>query len=341
MKIAEAEHTMWRYADHLLLKDSSKRISLGEGWTPLIEASGVAKEMGCGRLLVKDESQNPSGTFKDRSAAYTMSLLSEKGVKGVVLNSTGNASASFALYAARVGIACISVVPKDVLPENLLQMRLLGTEIHQPDDWSTAKAMSAQLAIERGFTDVSAANAPSRSHAKMTLGFEIAEQLDWRLPDAMVVPTGGGIAILAVHAAFKQLLESGTARGALPRLIASQFDGCSPIARAFEAGENAVKPWGPISTPRGGMRTPNPPLGAKVLEAVGSGGAFASAPAAASEEVLNIAQRDGVLVGLETGTALHALRQAIKRGTVGQESTVVVLNTSTVLKSDANVLPRK
>ncbi|WP_372387355.1 pyridoxal-phosphate dependent enzyme [Xanthomonas axonopodis] len=339
MKAQSTDMSMWRYATQLPLADPASRVSLGEGWTPLLPAERFAREIGCHKVWIKDESQNPTGTFKDRSAAYTISWLKERGCKGVVLNSTGNASAAFAVYAARAGIPCLAIVPADVLTENLLQMHLAGAEVHVLDDWSQARSQTKAMATERGFTDVSADCTPTREQAKQTVGLEIVEQLG-RFPDAFFCPTGGGIALLAVRRAFEWLASTGGVPGKPPRLFASQFAGCSPIAKAFEDGSGLIVPWDVIDTPRGGMRTPNPRRGAEVLDAVAQGGAYAVEPADAAQAARLLARDDGILVGVETGSALVALRRAVEKGLLGSDSTVVILSTTTPLKSDPAVLKR-
>ncbi|OZI53623.1 pyridoxal-phosphate dependent enzyme [Bordetella genomosp. 5] len=333
------ETSMWRYASHLPLDNPAARVSLGEGWTPLLPAERYARAVGCREVWIKDESQNPTGTFKDRSAAYTISWLKERGCTGVVLNSTGNASAAFAVYAARAGMSCVAIVPADVLTENLLQMHLAGAEVHVLDDWSRARERTKALATERGLTDVSADCTPTREQAKQTVGLEIVEQLG-RFPDAFFCPTGGGIALLAVRRAFEWLAANDQTLGKPPRLFASQFAGCAPIAKAFKEGSRLIAPWGAIDTPRGGMRTPNPRRGTEVLDAVALGGASACEPSDAVHAARLLAKEDGILVGIETGSALAALHGAVAKGQLDASSTVVILSTTTPLKSDPAVLRR-
>jgi hypothetical protein len=164
--------SMWRYAAMLPLHDVACRITLGEGWTPLIDVPGMAKAIGCGRLLVKDEGGNPSGSFKDRSASWTISRLREQGAAGVVLHSTGNAGAAFATFAALAGMACVSIVPSDVLDTNLEQMRMAGARIEILDVWTEAPARAASLAASLGYADVSSGRTTRRAEGKRTLAVE-------------------------------------------------------------------------------------------------------------------------------------------------------------------------
>jgi threonine synthase len=334
MKIHAHIASMWRYADALPLDDTTHCVTLGEGWTPLIDAPRFAQALGCERLLVKDEGQNPTGTFKDRSASLTISRLREGGTAGIVLHSTGNASAAFAIYAARAGLECAAFVPSDLLDANVAQMRLAGADIHKLDDWSRASAMASAYADRSGYLNVSAGRTPYRIQGKMTLGYEIAEQLDWRLPDAIICPTGGGTGVLALQSAFDALLARGLAHGPRPRLFISQYEGCAPLVEAHRNGRATTVPWARIDTPRGGMRTASPSAGEQVLAVISGGGAYAVSAPAALGAARAIARADGILVGLEGGTALAAVRAALDCGNLSSHSTIVVINTGTALKSD-------
>lgn len=333
MNIIERETSMWRYGDLFSEVERVYRVSLGEGFTPILDAPRLAASLGCKRLVIKDESQNPTGSFKDRSASYTVTKVVREGARGIVLQSTGNAAASFAVYAARAGIACHTIVPTDVLDVNVEQILRVGATLTKLDDWSRAPSLCAEVARDSGFTNVSAANTPHRAHAKQSLGFEIVEQSGAAVPDAVFCPTGGGLALLSMAKAFEALmLPSGDV--ALPRLFACQYSGCAPIARAYAQGDSDVTPWGVIDTPRGGMRTPSPVLGARVLDATGRGGAFAIAPQDAARLSLKAARDDGLLVGLECGVALAALEVALKQGVLERDLSVMVINTAGPFKLD-------
>jgi threonine synthase len=334
MRVDATISSMWRYEDVLSSSPVSHRVTMGEGWTPLIDAPRTAERFGCARLMIKDESQNPTGSFKDRSASYTISCLLQGGTKGVVLNSTGNASAAFAAYASRAGMQCVCLIPRDALEANILQIQLAGAELLMVEDWESVGKMSDDLANARGFKNISANRTPFRVIGKATLGYEIVEQLGWQFPDYVVCPTGGGTALLAFRQAFDRLKENGDAKGELPKLIISQYEGCSPIVAAFRAGRSTVQPWGRIDTPRGGMRTPSPPLAPAVLDAISTGGAYALSPNAAKLAVQRLAKDDGVQIGLESGTALAAIEAGLSRGEIAPHSLIVVVNSVTALKSD-------
>ncbi len=305
-----------------------------EGWTPLLDAPRTAARIGCRRLLIKDESQNPTGSFKDRSASYTISHLRQEGAVGVVLNSTGNASAAFAAYAARASLPCVCVVPRDVLYANVLQIQLAGAELVLLDDWTDASRLSDEIAQVRGFQNVSASRTPHRIIGKMTIGYEIVEQLDGRFPDYVVCPTGGGTALLALKRAFEGIKLRGEVDGDVPRLVISQYEGCSPLVEAFRSGLSNVKPWPRIDTPRGGMRTPAPTMAPAVLDAISQGGAYAINPMQARKAVREMSSTDGVCLGLEAGTALAAVELGLKWEEIAADACIVIINSASVLKSE-------
>jgi threonine synthase len=326
--------SLWRYAAALPVDQPDRRVTLNEGWTPLVDAPRTALALGCARLLVKDEGRNPTGSFKDRSASVTVSHWYERGARGLVLSSTGNAGAAFAVYAARAGMGCVSIVPADVLEANAMQIRHAGAELRALEDWSAAPALAARLASDLGYKDVSASRTTLRIEGKKTLGYEIAEQLGWVFPDAVVCPTGGGTGILALQRAFQDLRDLGRVRGVIPRLFASQYDGCAPIAAAYREGRSTILPWGYITTPRGGMRTPYPVSGEAVLAAIATGGAHAANAHEAFAAAVSIAQQDGIAVGPEGGTALVTVAVALAKGELNPQARIVVINTATPLKAD-------
>jgi len=334
MKVNSSLRSLWRYAAMLPAEHPDRCVTLDEGWTPLVDAPRTALALGCRRLLIKDEGRNPTGSFKDRSASVTVSCLRERGARGLVLSSTGNAGAAFAAYAARAGIACVSIVPADVLDANVVQIRYAGAELRILEDWSAAPALAADLAGELAYEDVSAARTNLRIEGKKTLGYEIVEQLDWVFPDVVVCPTGGGTGILALHRAFEELNDRCSVRGSLPRLFASQYDGCAPIVAAHRGGHSTVRPWGTVTTPRGGMRTAAPASGELVLAAITNGGAYAVSASAAFAAAAGASRQDGIPVGPEGGTALATVSAALACGDIDPHTSIVVINTATPLKAD-------
>lgn len=329
------ESSLWRYSPLLPIRDPSVATSLGEGWTPLIHAARAPTYVGCSALYVKDEGRNPTGTFKDRGASVALSRYRELGVQTVVLNSSGNAGAAWSLYSARAGIECISVLPPDVAPASLVQCALAGHRHYVCDSWHEAGKLASDLAQSNGWVDVGTLKEPYRLEGKKTMGYEIAEQLGWSLPDAVFYPAGGGTGALAIWKAFDELRELGWVDRHPVRLFVSQYEGCAPIVKAFEEGARMCSPWGNIDVPPGGLKSPNPPGGTQVLELLrrtgGSAIAVSTREARSASEVL--AREEGLFVCLEAATTFAALRKALDRGLVSPSERIVLVATGSGLKS--------
>lgn len=335
--------TMWRYSDLLPLADPAMAVTLGEGWTPLLPAPNLGREIGVRDLYLKDEGQNPSGTFKDRGASMSVSRLKELGVSTVVHNSSGNAGGSWGLYAARAGLRCVNLLPADVLPASLIQSELSGAETFVLDgDWKDAGAIVATSVERNGWFDVRTLKEPYRLEGKKTMGYEIAEQLGWTLPDAIVYPTGGGIGAIAIYKGLRELQQLGwVAPGPLPKLIVTQFEGCAPIVRAFENDADAAVLWEDLDVPPGGLKSVRPPGDKKVLQLIREtkGIAVSVGTDEAIGMVGMVTRLEGVFPCPESGTAVAGLKTALARGTVLPDERVVIMCTGSGLKS-IPVLPR-
>ncbi|QYY33665.1 pyridoxal-phosphate dependent enzyme (plasmid) [Cupriavidus pinatubonensis] len=331
MNIYQDITSMWRYGDVFSAEDVSagEGISLAEGFTPIHEAPRTASRFGYSRLLIKDESQNPSGSFEDRGAAYTITKMLVQGAKGIVLQSTGNAGASFATYAARAGLPCHVVVPRDILAVNADQIRRSGADLTYLEDWSLADFACSRIVTATGYANVSTTNTPHRVIANQSLGYEIVEQCGRRMPDAIFLPASGGDSVLALKQAFDSICNEALS----PQLFISQYDGCAPLVAAFCAGLKHVMP-SPSVEISGAMRTAFPRRGAQVLAAIRSsgGGAHAVSPALAGFFASNCARDDGLGVGLEGGSALAFAAAAVVSGTLPKSSTILVVNTAGVSK---------
>jgi threonine synthase len=255
--------SLWRYAPLLPVADPDNAVTLGEGWTPLQRADRLASEIGCGELWVKDEGLSPTGTFKDRGAAVALSRYRELGVDTVILNSSGNAGGAFSLYAARAGMRCVSVFPTDVQPSSIKQCHLAGADgvLVPADLWHTAGGIVSAAAETNGWFNVGTMKEPFRTEGKKTMGYEIAEQLGWELPDVIVYPVGGGTGAIAIWKGFDELMELGWVKGTTPRMIVTQYEGCAPIVKAFDEGRDMCEKWGEIDILPGGLKSPMPPAG--------------------------------------------------------------------------------
>ncbi len=335
--IARGPGSMWRYRDLLPLDDPDNAVTLGEGWTPLLSTPRLAKAAGVETLWMKDEGQNPSGTFKDRGASASVSRLRELGVQTVVHNSSGNAGGSWAMYAARAGMTCVNLLPDDVLPASLQQSTMCGADTFMLDGpWKLAGGIVADAVNRHGWCDVRTLREPYRLEGKRTMGLEIAEQLGWNLPDAVVYPTGGGIGAIAIFKAFEELQALGwVAPGPLPKLIVTQFSGCAPIVRAFEAGADHAETWQDLDVPPGGLKSTMPPGDRRVLSLLRKTGgtAIAIETQDAIDTVGEVARTEGLFICPESATAFAGLKSARTRGDIEPDARVVIVATGSALKS--------
>lgn len=329
--------SLWRYAPLLPVDDVSAAVTLGEGFTPLLEAPRLARTLGLGALMVKDEGRNPSGTFKDRGSSVAVSRYAELGVRTVALNSSGNAGGSWSIYAARAGITSVNILPHDAQPSSLQQCRASRqpTFLMEMARWHDAGRFVAEACERNGWLNICTLKEPYRMEGKKTMGLEIAEQSGWKMPDAIVYPMGGGLGALAIYKAFDELRALGWIEGAMPRLYVTQYEGCAPVVKAYDEQKDVCEPWGRIDIPPGGLKSPNPPGGRAVLELMRrhGGGALAVSADEAFAAVDDLAQSEGIFSCPESATTLVGLRKACARGWVRPGERVVLVNTGSGLKS--------
>ena len=327
--------SLWRYAPMLPAADPDHAVTLGEGWTPLLKTDRLARALGCRQLWIKDEGRNPSGTFKDRGAAVALTRYRELGVKTVALNSSGNAGGSWALYAARAGIECVNLLPTDALPASRSHCALAGARTYYIENWHRSGEIVAEACAKNGWFNACTLKEPYRVEGKKTIGYEIAEQLGWQLPDAIAYPMGGGLGAIAIWKAFEELAELGWVRGKMPRLIVTQYAGCAPLVKAFEDSRDDVEPWRKMDVPPGGLKAPNPPGGRAVLALLRrhGGAAYAVSTDEALREVVEMATREGIFPCPESATTLAGLRKALAQGAVKSGERIVVVCTGSGLKS--------
>ena len=341
--LARGPSSLWRYADLLPIDEPEHAVTLGEGWTPVLPMPRLGEELGCPRLWAKDEGRNPSGTFKDRGASVAVTRLRELGISTVIHNSSGNAAGAWALYSARAGLRCVNLLPVDVMAASLRQSTLSGADtVLFEGPWQEAGAVVAKAVEEHGWFNAGTLKEPHRLEGKKTMGLELAEQFSWRLPDAVVYPTGGGLGIIAIYKAFKELQALGWVdSGPLPRLIVTQYEGCAPIVRAFCAGADHADVWTDLDVLPGGLKSPGPPGDRAVLELLRETGG--SAVAVSSQDAIAAAAKTARLEGLlpcpEAGTTVAGLAKALERGAVDRDANIVLMLTGSGLKS-TSVLPR-
>ncbi|HTC24647.1 MAG TPA: threonine synthase [Gemmatimonadales bacterium] len=321
---------MWRYRRFLPLAPGEAPITLGEGGTPLLRLDRTARDLGLGEAWIKDESTNPTGSFKARGLAMAVTRAVLGGAQTFVAPTAGNAGVALAAYAARAGRAAKIFAPTTTPHTIVAQMRVYGAEVELLEGHiGDAGRAAREYAARTGAFDVSTLREPYRIEGKKTLGLEIAEQLDWSLPDAIVYPAGGGTGLIGMWIAFAELLAAGWVRGPAPRLFAVQSSGCAPVVRAVEAAAARCEPWADPWTIASGLRVPNPFGGPLMLRAISetAGGAVAVTDEALAEQASLASSREGIDLAPEGGATLAAAKALRARGVLGADDRVVLFNT--------------
>ena len=336
-RLSHAVASLWRYAPLLPVDDPDNAVTLGEGWTPLLPVPDLGATIGCTNLLAKDEGRNPSGTFKDRGASVAITRHRELGVETVIHNTSGNAGGAMALYAARAGMRCVNLLPDDVLPASLQQSAVAGADTRILDaPWQESGGMVANAVTEHGWFNIGTLKEPYRLEGKKTMGYEIAEQLDWSLPDAIVYPTGGGLGAIAIYKAFRELHELGWVDAApLPKLIATQYEGCAPIVRAFRENASHAEPWTDLQVLPGGLKSTKPPGDKAVLKLIRETGGTAIAVSTpdALEAMSLMTRTEGIFPCPESATTIAGLKTALDEGVVEADARIILMVTGSGLKS--------
>lgn len=333
--IAHGPRSLWRYAPLLPLRQLSNLITLGEGMTPLLEAPRLAAQVGSERLLVKDESANPTGTFKARGMAAAVSMARELGVRKLAAPSAGNAASALAAYAARAGLEAHLFMPRDVPRANAIECEAMGAHVTLVDGLiSDCGRIVAERRAAEGWFEVSTLKEPYRIEGKKTMGIELAEQLGWRVPDAIFYPTGGGVGLIGMWKAFAELGEMGWIGAERPKMIAVQASGCAPIVRAWNAGERESRYWENAHTVASGLRVPKALGDFLVLDALRESGG--TAIAIDDQETLDagqlLAESEGLFVAPEGAACVAAARRLLQDGFLSPEDELVIYNTGTGLK---------
>ena len=328
--LRERRWTMWRYREWLPLADGEAPATLGEGGTPLLAVPRLAARYGLPGLRVKDEATNPTGSFKARGLAAAVTRAGHAGARAFVVPTAGNAGVALAAYAARAGVPARVYAPASTPPTILSQIRSYGGDLvlldgHIGDCGAAARAYAAAS----GAVDVSTLREPYRVEGKKTLGLELAEQLGWTLPDAIVYPTGGGTGLIGMWKAFNELIAAGWVRGTLPRLYTVQAAGCAPVVQAFEAGAAACEPWPAPQTVAAGLRVPGPLGDRLMLRALreSAGGAVAVTDAELVAAARELQTLEGIDASPEGGAALAGAIALKQRGTVTPRDQIVIFNT--------------
>jgi len=321
---------MWRYREWMPLLPDEEPVTLGEGGTPLLPAERLGADLGMRELWIKDESVNPTGSFKARGLSAAVTRARGGDARAFTIPTAGNAGVALSAYAGRAGIPVDVFAPTTTPPRILEQMRLFGATVHLLDGHigDCGKAAREHAAVHGAF-DVSTLREPYRIEGKKTLGLEVAEQLGWRLPDVCIYPTGGGTGLIGMWIAFQALLDAGWVEGRPPRLFSVQSTGCAPVVRAFEAGADRTESWPDPWTVASGLRVPGPLGGPIILRGIREtgGGAVAVTDEALEEAQARIARTEAVDAAPEGGATLAALEMLQARGEVGGDERVVLFNT--------------
>jgi threonine synthase len=334
--LAGREPNMWRYREMMPLFDGESPVTLGEGFTPLFHARALGATLGLDRLYIKDESLNPTNSFKARGQSAAITRAKYLGATTIALPTAGNAGNAAAAYAAAAGLACQVFIPKDAKQPFIDECRLYGASVTLVDGLITdAGRMAAEKGGPLGWYDVSTLKEPYRIEGKKTMAYELAEQMDWQWPDWIVYPTGGGTGMVGMWKAFDEIERIGWVRpGKRPRMVSVQAENCAPIVRAFEQGTEKAQPWENASTLADGLRVPRAIGDFLILRAVRESGgtALAVSDHAMVDGMLAIGRHAGVSAAPEGGAALVAIQQLVANGSIKRQDSVVLFNTGGALK---------
>ncbi len=326
---------MWRYEEVLPVQDQNCVISLGEGMTPLLEAFRLGESIGCRNTFIKDESQNPTGSFKARGLSMAVSRAVELGAKELAVPSAGNAAGALSAYAARAGLPAHVFMPQDVPSVFRVECEIFGAQVTLIDGLITDCGKKVREGVEaHGWFDFSTLKEPYRIEGKKTMGYELAEQMAWRLPDVIIYPTGGGTGLIGMWKAFQEMDAMGLIDSHRPRMVTVQSSGCAPIVKAFEEGEQFATMWEGAATKADGLRVPAAVGDFLILNALRE--SEGTAVAVDDDDMLEDAKRMGEVTGVfpapEGAACLTAQRKLIDEGWIQANETVVLFNTGTGLK---------
>ena len=334
-KLAERVPTMWRYAEVLPVEGEQFQVSLGEGFTPLLQATSLGREIGVPKLYIKDEGLNPTGSFKARGMSAAISRAAELGAQAIAIPSAGNAGGATAAYAARAGLPAHIFMPKDVPQANYIECKVLGAHVELIDGLiSDCGKIVASRKEAEGWFDISTLKEPYRVEGKKTMGYELAEQFDWELPEVVIYPTGGGTGLIGMWKAFDEMEQMGWIGSERPRMISVQAAGCAPIVRAYRAGDTHAEPWINVETIAAGLRVPAAVGDFLMLKAIRDSGGCALS--VTDEELMASASKMAAAVGSfpapEGAATLSALEKLVAKNLVNERERVVLFNTGTGLK---------
>lgn len=333
--LAGAPASMWRYAPVLPLSDPASMVTLGEGWTPMVRARRYEAALGAEGVWIKDEGLNPTASFKARGLACCISMCKELGIRRVAIGSAGNAAGAAAAYCAAAGIEARIFMPRDVPQANFIECHSCGAEVTLVEGLiSDCGRLVAEGAARGEWFEINTLREPYRVEGKKTMGYEVAEQMQWKLPDAIFYPTGGGVGLIGMWKAFDEMEALGWIGPERPKMISVQAAGCAPVVKAFEDGKERAEFWQNASTISAGLRVPKPLGDFLILRAVRASGG--TCVAVEDREALQAGARLGRLEGIfpspEGAACFAALEKLLQTGFLRRTDRVVIFNTGSGLK---------
>ena len=334
-KLADREPDLWRYREVLPVEHDENIVNLGEGFTPLVHASRLGAQLGLSQLYIKDEGQNPTQSFKARGMAAAVSMAKELGAKKLAVPSAGNAAGALAAYAARAGLEAFIFMPIDTPRANVIECEQTGAQVTLMNGLITdCGAEVVRRKEAEGWFDVSTLKEPYRIEGKKTMGYELAEQFDWELPDVIIYPTGGGTGLIGMWKAFDEMEQMGWIGSKRPRMVTVQAAGCAPIVRAFEEGKRFADEFPNAQTTASGLRVPRAIGDFLILDALRASGG--TALAVTDKELIDatkvIGAAEGIFCAPEGAACLPALQKLMAEGSVKADERVVLFNTGSGVK---------
>ncbi len=333
--IPNGPSSMWRYQPVLPVRRPESIVSLGEGFTPLIRARRLGRRLGADNLWIKDEGVNPTGSFKARGLSCAVSMALELGIRKLAIPSAGNAASALAAYAAAAGLEAHIFMPRDVPQSNFIECMSFGARVTLVDGLiSDCARLVAERQAAEGWFDVTTLKEPYRIEGKKTMGYEVAEQFRWELPEAIFYPTGGGVGLIGMWKAFAEMEAMGWISSRRPKMIAVQAAGCQPVVRAFEEGANACRFFENAATLASGLRVPKPLGDFLILDAIRASGG--TAVAVEDDEILDagieLAAAEGMFAAPEGAACVAALGRLLASGFLSPTDRIVIYNTGSGLK---------
>jgi threonine synthase len=335
-ELSKRNKGMWRWHELLPVREQQNMVTLGEGDTAMLHLPRVGNMLGLSNLFVKDESSNPTGSFKARGLSAAVSKAKELGIKKVIIPTAGNAGGAMAAYVARAGMQALIYMPKDTPTSNIIESRIAGAEVILVDGLiSDAAKMAGERARAEGWFDLSTFKEPYRMEGKKIMGYELAESFNWTLPDVIIYPTGGGTGLVGMWKAFDELEQLGWLNSTKrPRMVSVQADGCAPVVKAFNSGASFCDFWLGAQTMASGLRVPKSFADRLILAniRISEGTAVAVSDAAILDAQKSLAAQEGIFAAPEGAATLAALKELVSQKWIHPDERIVIFNTGSGLK---------